>query len=59
MKKWFNILSSVKVSEDKRHGYCVPSEFCKMDITGYHINSSFSGMVEIEANLGKKEMYSR
>lgn len=47
MRKWFNISNSVKVSEDES----VSSEFCKMDITGYHTKSSFSEMVEIEAKL--------
>lgn len=57
MRKCFNILNFVKVSENE-DGYYVSSEFCRMDVTGYHIKSSFSGRVEIEAKL-ERDMYSR
>lgn len=46
MSEWFNILNFVKVSEDCRYGNCVFFEFCKMDVVGYYIKSSFSGVVE-------------
>lgn len=54
MSEWFNILNSVKVSEDCRYGNCVSSEFCKMDVIGYHTKSSFSGVVENRSQIGKR-----
>lgn len=58
MRKWFSILNSVKVSEDEDMGI-----MCILNFTGWMslvtIQSSFSGIMEIEAKLEKDKMYSR
>lgn len=56
MRKWFNMLNSVKVSENEATDTVCPLNFARcMHIFGYHTKSSFSRIVEIEAKLERKK----